>query len=236
MQIMNVLKVVLKNSRNIIKLRSNYIIPVLSITSFQLRGAHTDIKVPDFTKYMRKSCQDPTTIASKTDSERKLLPNLVAATLFTIGLYATKAEIIRDVMFMGASADVLALAKIEVNLKEIPEGVSATYKWRGKPLFVRHRAPDDIAAARAVPIRSLRDPASDEERCQRPDWLVTIGICTHLGCVPLANAGDFGPGGYYCPCHGSHFDGAGRIRKGPAPLNLEIPEHKFVDDDTLVVG
>lgn len=149
------------------------------------------------------------------------------------GLYLTKGTVHGLVKYMAASADVLALAQIEVDLTQIAEGVNATFKWRGKPLFILHRTPAEIEREKAVPVSSLRDPATDEERCQRPEWLIVIGVCTHLGCVPIAHAGDFG--GYYCPCHGSHFDAAGRVRKGPAPLNLTVPEYKF-DENSVIVG
>lgn len=208
----------------------------LKTLQLQRFNAHTDIKVPDYTKYMRNSLKDPTVRTRDSDGNRKAFTNSVIAAGLIMGLYATKAEIIRDVLFLAASADVLALARIEIDLKTVPEGTSATFKWRGKPLFIRRRTPEEIAVSRSVPINSLRDPATDEDRCPTPQWLVVIGVCTHLGCVPIANAGDFGPGGYYCPCHGSHFDAAGRARKGPAPTNLEIPEYKFVNDETLIVG
>ena len=100
-------------------------------------------------------------------------------------------------------------------------------------MFVRHRTAEEIARERAIDVNQLRDPQSDEERCPTGKWLIVLGICTHLGCVPIANQGDYY--GYYCPCHGSHYDASGRVRKGPAPLNLEIPEHVF-DGDTLTVG
>lgn len=103
----------------------------------------------------------------------------------------------------------------------------------GKPLFIRHRTAAEIANEQSVAVNSLRDPQHDNERVKDPQWLVVLGVCTHLGCVPIANAGDFG--GYYCPCHGSHYDASGRIRKGPAPLNLEVPEYVF-QDELLVVG
>ena len=135
---------------------------------------------------------------------------------------------------MSASADVLALAKIEVKLSDIPEGKNLTLKWRGKPLFIRHRSAEEIATEQGVSTGQLRDPQTDQERCQRPEWLIVIGVCTHLGCVPIANAGDYG--GYYCPCHGSHYDSSGRIRKGPAPLNLEVPPYQFPEENLLVVG
>ena len=135
---------------------------------------------------------------------------------------------------MSASADVLALAKIEIKLDEIPEGKSVTFKWRGKPLFIRHRTAEEISAEQSVPVSTLRDAQHDSERVQKPEWLVVLGVCTHLGCVPIANAGDYG--GYYCPCHGSHYDASGRIRKGPAPLNLEVPPYTFPEDGLLIVG
>lgn len=135
---------------------------------------------------------------------------------------------------MSASADVLALAKIEIKLAEIPEGKSVTFKWRGKPLFIRHRTGEEISTEQSVAPSTLRDPQTDAERVQKAEWLVVIGVCTHLGCVPIANAGDFG--GYYCPCHGSHYDASGRIRKGPAPLNLEVPPYVFPDEGLLIVG
>jgi len=128
----------------------------------------------------------------------------------------------------------LALAKIEVKLDTIPEGKNVTLKWRGKPLFIRHRSADEIQREQAVDPSTLRHAQHDSERVQKPEWLVLLGVCTHLGCVPIANQGDFG--GYYCPCHGSHYDASGRIRKGPAPLNLEVPEYAFTDDSTLLVG
>lgn len=103
----------------------------------------------------------------------------------------------------------------------------------GKPVFIRRRTQKEIDQERAVDISQLRDPEHDEKRAPNPEWLVVVGICTHLGCVPIAGKGDFG--GYYCPCHGSHYDASGRIRKGPAPANLEVPDHVF-DGDTLVIG
>ncbi|RWS23372.1 cytochrome b-c1 complex subunit Rieske-like protein, partial [Leptotrombidium deliense] len=106
-------------------------------------------------------------------------------------------------------------------------------KWRGKPLFIRHRTAAEIAKEKAVDVSTLRHPEADEQRVKQDKWLVVIGVCTHLGCVPIANSGDYG--GYFCPCHGSHYDASGRIRKGPAPLNLEVPPHEF-QDNILVVG
>ena len=132
------------------------------------------------------------------------------------------------------AADVRALASIEVDLAPVAEGQQITVNWRGQPVFVRHRTGADIEAARAVPLDELKDPQADEERAPRPQWLVMVGVCTHLGCVPLADRGDYD--GWFCPCHGSHYDTSGRIRKGPAPENLTVPDYAFLDDTTIVIG
>ncbi len=134
---------------------------------------------------------------------------------------------------MSASADVLALASAEFDTAGIPEGTTLTVKWRGKPVFIRHRTDDEIAKEATVNLGELRDKQADSVRTQDPKWLIVLGICTHLGCVPISNAGEYG--GWFCPCHGSHYDTSGRIRKGPAPLNLEIPPYKL-SDGKLVVG
>jgi ubiquinol-cytochrome c reductase iron-sulfur subunit len=140
---------------------------------------------------------------------------------------------------MNPAADTLALSTTEVNLKPIQAGQSVTVMWRGKPVFVRHRTPEEIAKAKEVDISTLRDPQKDEDRATKPEWLVMVGICTHLGCVPLGQQptdvkGEYG--GWFCPCHGSHYDSSGRIRKGPAPKNMEVPSYKFVSDDVIVIG
>jgi len=135
---------------------------------------------------------------------------------------------------ISPSADVLALANVEVDLSTIAEGTSVTVKWRGKPLFIRHRTPQEIEAAVSAPLGELKDPEVDEKRAKKPEWLILLGICTHLGCVPLNNAGDYN--GWFCPCHGSHYDTSGRIRKGPAPLNLEIPPYMYLEDTKVLVG
>ena len=140
---------------------------------------------------------------------------------------------------MNPSADVLALASIEVDLSAIEEGQAVTVKWRGKPVFIRHRTAEEIAEAEAVPVADLRDPQADGDRVEDPKWLVMVGVCTHLGCVPKGNKpgdnkGEYG--GWFCPCHGSHYDTAGRIRKGPAPTNLEVPEYAFLDDNRIKIG
>jgi len=135
---------------------------------------------------------------------------------------------------MNPSADVLALSSIEVDLAPVKVGQQITVSWRGNPVFVRHRTQEDIEEARAVPLDELKDPQRDEDRVIEPQWLVMIGVCTHLGCVPLGEQGDYH--GWFCPCHGSHYDTSGRIRRGPAPLNLEVPGYEFVDDTTIRIG
>ncbi|XP_014290321.1 cytochrome b-c1 complex subunit Rieske, mitochondrial [Halyomorpha halys] len=202
--------------------------------STQVRLAHTDLEVPDFSPYRRSSVSDPKNPSKDSDESRKAFSYLVVGGGAIAGAYGAKTLVTQYVTSMSASADVLALAKIEVKLGDIPEGKSMTFKWRGKPLFIRHRTGDEIDKERQTPLSELRDPEKDEDRVQKPEWLILIGVCTHLGCVPIANAGDYG--GYYCPCHGSHYDNSGRIRKGPAPLNLEIPPYEFMDESTLIVG
>lgn len=147
---------------------------------------------------------------------------------------AIRLAVLKFLMSMSASADVLALASLEVDLSKIQPGTTTTVKWRGKPVFIRRRTADEIAKENAVDMGELRDKQADADRTQNPEWLVVVGVCTHLGCVPIANAGDYN--GWFCPCHGSHYDASGRIRKGPAPENLEIPEYKFLDGDKMLIG
>ncbi|KAJ8753091.1 hypothetical protein K2173_013308 [Erythroxylum novogranatense] len=142
--------------------------------------------------------------------------------------------ILKFVLSMSASKDVLALASLEVDLSSIEPGTTVTVKWRGKPVFIRRRTEEDIQLANTVDLGSLRDPQLDADRVKNPEWLIVIGVCTHLGCIPLPNAGDFG--GWFCPCHGSHYDISGRIRKGPAPYNLEVPTYTFLDENKLIIG
>lgn len=199
-----------------------------------LRLAHTDIKIPDFSDYRRPDVMDPNESSQGSSEGRRVFSYLVTGGTTVVGVYAAKTVVTQFVSSMSASADVLALSKIEIKLSEIPEGKNMTFKWRGKPLFVRHRTEKEISTEEAVNVAELRDPQHDKDRVINPRWVIVLGVCTHLGCVPIANAGDYG--GYYCPCHGSHYDASGRIRKGPAPLNLEVPYYEFPDDDTVVVG
>jgi ubiquinol-cytochrome c reductase iron-sulfur subunit len=150
---------------------------------------------------------------------------------------------------MRPDASTRALASIEVDVSAIEPGMSVTAKWRGKPVFIRNRTPEEIEAAKTVKLDELKDPvarnaniaadapATDADRSAgegKENWLVMVGVCTHLGCVPLGQQGDFG--GWFCPCHGSHYDTAGRIRKGPAPQNLAVPVFSFVSDTKIQIG
>ena len=164
------------------------------------------------------------------------------------GVVATGAAVWPLVNQMNPSDDVKALASIEVDISGVAEGTQLTVKWRGKPVFIRHRTADEIKAARDVALGDLVDPtsqninlpnadASDANRALDAEgkWLVMMGVCTHLGCVPLGDgAGDFG--GWFCPCHGSQYDTSGRIRKGPAPTNLEVPVAAFITETTIKLG
>jgi ubiquinol-cytochrome c reductase iron-sulfur subunit len=150
---------------------------------------------------------------------------------------------------MRPDASTLAASSIEVDIGTVEPGMSLTVKWRGRPVFIRNRTPEEIEAAKAVPIAELKDPvarnanlpsdapATDADRSAgegKENWLVMVGVCTHLGCVPLGQQGDFG--GWFCPCHGSHYDTAGRIRRGPAPENLAVPAFSFMSDTRIKIG
>jgi len=135
---------------------------------------------------------------------------------------------------MNPDQSVKALASTEVDVGSLEPGKSITVLWRGKPVFIKRRTQGEIAEARDVNIEDLPHPEKDEDRAKNPEWLVMLGICTHLGCVPLGNKGEYN--GWFCPCHGSHYDTSGRIRKGPAPKNLEIPKYEFVNSNTIKIG
>ncbi len=142
---------------------------------------------------------------------------------------------------MNPAADVLAQSSIDVDLSSIPEGQAITVVWRGKPIFVRHRTAQEIQEAEAVPLADLADPEPDQDRVQKGHaaWLIVVGICTHLGCIPTGNkpSQDRGKyGGWVCPCHGSLYDTSGRVRRGPAPLNLAIPPYVFLTESAIRIG
>ena len=132
------------------------------------------------------------------------------------------------------ASTIAAGAPIDVDLSAIAEGAIVTVKWRGKPIFVRHRTKKEIEEAKAVEVAQLPDPQTDAQRVKKPEWLVVVGVCTHLGCIPLGHQGDYD--GWFCPCHGSVYDTSGRIRKGPAPRNLEVPAYAFSSDTKLTIG
>jgi ubiquinol-cytochrome c reductase iron-sulfur subunit len=186
--------------------------------------ADATLKIPSFKKYMSKS----------SPSTNKVFSYFVAGTMGLGSAVGAKATVHDFLTNMAASADVLAQAKVEIALGSIPEGKNVIIKWRGKPVFIRHRTASEIKEANDYDWKTLRDPQPDEDRVQKPEWLIMLGVCTHLGCVPIGEAGDYG--GWFCPCHGSHYDISGRIRKGPAPLNLEVPVYSFPDEESLIIG
>ncbi len=141
--------------------------------------------------------------------------------------------------FMNPSKDVLALSTTEVDLSPVEVGQSITVLWRGKPVFIRHRTQKEIDEAKNAPLAEMKDPEPDDKRVKKPEWLILVGICTHLGCIPVGqNSGD--PrgdyDGWFCPCHGSMYDSSGRIRRGPAPRNLDVPTYEFTGDTQIKIG
>ena len=151
-----------------------------------------------------------------------------------VGVVGGAAAVWPLVAQMNPDASALSLASIEVDLKPIKEGQMIKVKWRGKPVFVRHRSAKEIAEL-ADPKEKLLDPQTDTARTKlNPAWLVVVGVCTHLGCIPVANSGE--TEGWTCPCHGSQYDGSGRVVRGPAPKNLEVPVYSFLNDTTLKIG
>ena len=164
--------------------------------------------------------------------------NIAAVSFAGVGAAAVTLPLVTQ---MNPSADVLALASIEVDISKIAPGQAIKTLWRKQPVFVRNLMPKEIAEARAVPLSDLRDPQTLADRTKpgKENWLITLGVCTHLGCVPLGvgegeNRGEYG--GYFCPCHGSHYDTAARIRKGPAPTNLVVPDYAFTSDTVVTIG
>jgi ubiquinol-cytochrome c reductase iron-sulfur subunit len=164
--------------------------------------------------------------------------NIAAVSFAGVGALAVVYPLVNQ---MNPSADVLALASIDVDISQIQPGQAIKTIWRKQPIFIRNLTPQEIQAANAVPVGQLRDPETLADRTAegKENWLITLGVCTHLGCVPLGaaegeNRGEFG--GYFCPCHGSHYDTAGRIRKGPAPTNLEVPQYEFMTDTSVRIG
>ncbi len=177
-----------------------------------------------------------TETASSDDKTRRDFLYLSTAAVGAVG--ATLA-VWPFVDVMNPAADTLALSTTEVDLEPIEEGQSITAVWQGKPVFIRYRTAEEIKTAEAVALADMIDPETDKDRVQKSQWLIMVGICTHLGCIPLgqkANDPKGEYGGWFCPCHGSHYDTSGRIRKGPAPKNLVVPAYTFLTDTTIKIG
>ena len=153
---------------------------------------------------------------------------------YAVGAVGVAASVWPLVDQMNPDASVKALASTEVDVSSLEPGNSITVLWRGKPVFIKRRTQKEIAEARDVKLEDLKHPEKDEDRAKNPEWLVMLGVCTHLGCVPLGDKGEYK--GWFCPCHGSHYDTSGRIRKGPAPTNLEVPKYEFVNSTTIKIG
>lgn len=153
-----------------------------------------------------------------------------------VGVACAAAPMINS---LNPAKDTLALATTEVDISAVPVGGSKTVMWRGKPVFIKHRTAEQIEEAEDVDISTLIDKQTDEERVKKPEWLVVVGVCTHLGCIPGGQKATDAHGeyhGWFCPCHGSHYDTSGRIRKGPAPKNLVVPPYEFISDSVIKIG
>ena len=170
-------------------------------------------------------------MAEQKKSKRRDFIFTASYALGAVGVGATVWPLIDQ---MNPDASVKALASTEVDISSIERGQSITVLWRGKPVFIRRRTEEEIAKAKEVNLKDLKHPEKDEDRAKNPEWLVMLGVCTHLGCVPLGDKGEYG--GWFCPCHGSHYDTSGRIRKGPAPTNMEVPKYVFVNSTTIKIG
>ena len=168
------------------------------------------------------------------DQKKTKRRDFIFTASYTLGAVGVGAAVWPLIDQMNPDASVKALSSTEVNVSEVQPGQSITVLWRSKPVFIKRRTEDEITKARQVDLKELKDPEKDEDRAKNPEWLVMVGICTHLGCVPLGNKGEYD--GWFCPCHGSHYDTSGRIRKGPAPTNLEVPKYEFVDSNTIKIG
>ena len=173
-------------------------------------------------------------MTTKSEAEPTRRDFLFVATA-TVGAVGAAAALVPLIAQMNPDASTIAAGvPIEVDLAPIAEGQIVKVFWRGNPSFVSHRTAKEIAEARKVDVASLPDPQSDQDRVQKPEWLICSGVCTHLGCIPLAHEGDYG--GFFCPCHGSQYDTSGRIRQGPAPANLPVPPYHFVSDTKIQIG
>ena len=168
-------------------------------------------------------------------SEKKVKRrDFIFTATYAVGAVGVAATVWPLVDQMNPDASVKALASTEVDVSTVEPGKTITVLWRGKPVFIKRRTQNEIDEARSVRMEDLPDPEKDEDRAKNPEWLVMLGVCTHLGCVPLNDKGDYN--GWFCPCHGSHYDTSGRIRKGPAPTNMSIPNYEFLENNIIKIG
>ena len=168
------------------------------------------------------------------DQKKTKRRDFIFTASYALGAVGVGVAVLPLIDQMNPDASVKALSSTEVDVSEVSPGQSITVLWRGKPVFIKRRTEEEITKARDVDLKELKDPEKDEDRAKNPEWLVMLGVCTHLGCVPLGDKGEYG--GWFCPCHGSHYDTSGRIRKGPAPTNMEVPKHEFVNSNTIKIG
>jgi ubiquinol-cytochrome c reductase iron-sulfur subunit len=168
------------------------------------------------------------------DQKKTKRRDFIFSASYALGAVGVGAAVWPLIDQMNPDASVKALSSTEVDVSEVSPGQSITVLWRGKPVFIKRRTEGEISKARDVDLKELKDPEKDEDRAKNPEWLVMLGVCTHLGCVPLGDKGEYG--GWFCPCHGSHYDTSGRIRKGPAPTNMEVPKYEFVNSNTIKIG
>ena len=168
-------------------------------------------------------------------SEKKVKRrDFIFTATYAVGAVGVAASVWPLVDQMNPDASVKALASTEVDVSSVEPRKTITVLWRGKPVFIKRRTQNEIDEARSVSMEDLPDPEKDEDRAKNPEWLVMLGVCTHLGCVPLNDKGDYN--GWFCPCHGSHYDTSGRIRKGPAPTNMSIPNYEFLENNIIKIG
>jgi len=213
---------------------------------FSLRSLSNEVRV-DSGPHMPKAHMDKyrNPAPATTDIDSQVLANSTNRGVFWLAptattmimVPATLAALKGLVRPLQPDRGVLAASSVEIDLSSVPEGECVTFKFREKPLFIRHRSEDQMANSDSLDISTLRDPQGVKERCRAdPKWFIALAVCTHLGCVPIPDVGNHANGGYFCPCHGSHYDELGRIRAGPAPLNLEVPEYQFLDENLVKVG
>ena len=168
------------------------------------------------------------------NSENNKRRDFLFTASYAVGAVGLGATIWPFIDQMNPDSSVKALATSEVDISQIEPGKSITVLWRGKPVFIKRRTETEISEAQSVSLDLLKHPEKDQDRVKKAEWLVMMGICTHLGCVPLSDKGEYN--GWFCPCHGSHYDTSGRIRKGPAPTNMEIPKYAFINENTIKIG